>query len=135
MIRMNIKLFTASVLVFCLFAGFGSNAKAFDLFSRPCSNPQGSQSSVCAASNGAKNDTSQDNVVLRTLAAAVNVLAFVGGVAAVIVIIISGFTMVVSGGNNEQVTSARRRIIYASVGLVVISLAWSMIRFVINHLL
>jgi hypothetical protein len=52
----------------------------------------------------------------------------------VIMIIIAGFAMVTSAGNSEAVANARRRIVSAIVGLLIVALAWAIVRFVVDRL-
>jgi hypothetical protein len=133
----KVKLFIIlAMTVPTLLFGFSPNAQAFNLFGRTCNgnNVQGgngNNSAVCGSSQG---PDAQENGVVKVIRVASNILAFVAGVAAVIVIIISGLTFVLSGGSSDQVASARRRIIYSCVGLIVISLAWIITRFLLNNL-
>jgi hypothetical protein len=123
-----------TLIVCSLFCGLGAKAAAFDILGTNCSGKAAS-SAVCQDNSAASGDNSTHNVVLRTIKAASNIIAFLSGAVAVIIIIISGLTLVISGGNSEQVANARRRIIYAAVGLAVIALAWTIISFVIKNVL
>ena len=62
----------------------------------------------------------------------INVLSFVVGVAAVIMIIINGLRFVTSSGDPAKVSSARDGILYAVVGLVVVLLSQTVVKFVVN---
>jgi hypothetical protein len=121
-----------------LFFALGTKTQAFDFFGRACKNDgtvnggNGSSSPVCQTSQGPE---SKGNTVIKVIRAAANIMAFVGGVAAVIVIIVSGLTFVTSSGNSEQVANARRRIVYSSVGLVIIAMAWTITRFAIDNVI
>lgn len=110
-------------------------ADAFNLFRDACSGDAANSPACQQAQNegGANNNrvTGPKNIIN----VAANILALVTGVAAVIMIIIGGFTMVTSAGNSESVTAARRRIIGALVGLVVVALAWTIIRFATDKLI
>ena len=65
------------------------------------------------------------------LATILNVLSWVAGVISVVMIIISGIRFAVSGGDSGAVAGARNGIIYAVVGLAVVVLAQSIVRFVL----
>lgn len=142
-------------IVIFLFLGLGiaslmlsAPVKAFDLFGdqacyttdssgnkMPVTDSNGNPPPTCqqAQSEGGANNriTGPKNVI--NIAA--NILALAAGIGAIIMIIIGGFTMVTSGGNSEAVTGARRRIVGAIAGLIVIALAWVIIRFVTDRLI
>lgn len=63
-----------------------------------------------------------------------NIIAVIAGVAAVIIIVLAGLRFIQSGGSTEDVAGARRSIIYASVGLIIIVLARSLLGLVLNAL-
>lgn len=67
----------------------------------------------------------------HAIAAAINILSLVAGVAAVIMLIIGGFRFITSSGDASNVASARSTIIYALVGLVVVALAQFIVHFVL----
>jgi hypothetical protein len=102
-------------------------AHAVDLLGPSCS--QAPDSSVCkqAAQQGTTDP------ITHIINTAANIIAIVGGVAAVVMIIIAGLTFITSSGNAERVTTARRRILYSIIGLVVISLAWTITRFITSR--
>lgn len=87
------------------------------------------KASICA-DQGTNKDP-----VLHVIQVAANLIAIIAGVAAVILIIISGISMITSGGNQEAVAGARRRITAAIVGLVIIALAWTIIKFFTDRLI
>jgi hypothetical protein len=132
-----LSLLICAVLTF----GFGLKASAFNLFGSNCKGDgtvQGGNSGaspVCTSSNGAQGDDNHHNVVLRTINDAANIIAVLAGVLAVIMIIVAGFSYVTAGGNAEQTKGARGRIIYASVGLVIIAMAWTITRFITDKIL
>lgn len=64
----------------------------------------------------------------------IDVLSIVIGIAAVIMLIVGGFRYVVSAGDSNGITSAKHTIIYAIVGLVIVSLAQVIVRFVLNKI-
>lgn len=93
---------------------------------------EGAKSALCTQAKG-QNKT--DNPVARLLGSVANLIAVLAGVIAVIMIVIAGFQLVTSGGNSEQVTKARGRILGAIVGLIIIALAWTIIRLVTDNVL
>lgn len=113
--------------------GAGSIHTGTNLFKDVCNN-NASGSAVCqdAANRGNTNPVAGPGGILPTVT---NILAIIGGLAAVIMIIISGMTMATSAGNTEHVASAKKRLTYAVVGLIVISLGWAIVNFVINRII
>lgn len=73
--------------------------------------------------------------VLDTMKTVANIIALLTGAIAVIMIVVSGISMITSSGNTEAITNARRRIVYALVGLVIVSAAWLIVSFVIDRLI
>jgi cytochrome bd-type quinol oxidase subunit 2 len=113
----------------------GHQALAINLFENTCSKAAAKDSSVCHASNNSQNDSKYNNVVLRTINSAANVIALVAGVAAVIMVIVAGISYIMAGSNAEQTKTARNRILYAAIGMVVIASAWTITRFVTDNVL
>lgn len=61
--------------------------------------------------------------------------AFIGGAtAAAIVIIIAGINFILSRGDSQKTTNARNAIIYSCVGLGVMALAFTIVRFVVGRI-
>lgn len=89
---------------------------------------QASSSPVCKAQG-----TTEDPAV-HIINVAADIVALIAGLAAVITIIIGGLTMITSSGKEEAVASARKHIVSALIGLVIIVLAWSIVRFVVDNL-
>lgn len=125
-----------------IFFGLGFRAYAtFNLFSQTC-NPDGSttggngtQSDVCKKYNNSSSDGKNNNVVLSDIHQATDIIAWLAGAIAVIMIVVSGFSMITSGGSSETMGNARKRITNASIGLVIIVLAWTIIRFVTDSII
>ncbi len=66
-----------------------------------------------------------------------NVLELVFGIGAgvaMIVIIVAGIQFILSRGDPEKSAKARRSVIYASIGLVLCALAFTIVRFVVRSL-
>jgi hypothetical protein len=138
--RKNFMLFVLpALLILCVSSA--AKVSAYDLFKRSCQNSghvvngNNTVSPVCTKSNQTSSSNQNNNVVLTTINAISNIVALLAGVFAVIMIVIAGFTYTTAGGNAENLKSARSRIIYASVGLAVIALAWTITRFVTDKVL
>lgn len=78
------------------------------------------------------------------LSKAINVLALVAGIAAVIIIILSGFVYATAGGapggqragdNPTRARKARSTLVGAAIGLIIVALAWSIARFIVDRIL
>jgi hypothetical protein len=68
------------------------------------------------------------NHVLKVI---INILSAVAAVVAVIMIIIAGFKFTTSGGDPQKVAGAKHALIYAIIGLAVVSLSQIIVHFVI----
>ncbi|MCA9348771.1 hypothetical protein KC878_01340 [Candidatus Saccharibacteria bacterium] len=62
------------------------------------------------------------------------VLSWVAGVISVIMMVVSGIQISVANGDASKVGRARNSIIYAVVGLVVVILAQTIVRFALNNI-
>jgi hypothetical protein len=127
-------------LLVVFFSGNVHKASAFNLFNKACNgnNVAGgnkNSSSVCTASNKSSGADQYNNVVLHTLNVIINIVATIAGVAAVLIIVIAGFTYTTAGGSADETKNARNRIIYASVGLVVIMFSWTIAHFILTQVL
>jgi len=80
-----------------------------------------------ASCDGTSNDLSS------IVKAVLNILSVVAGVAAVIMIIIGGMKYITSGGDAQAVSGAKRTLIYAVVGLIVVSLSQFIVFFVLKN--
>lgn len=74
--------------------------------------------------------TDSANVVLGN---ALNLVYFAAGVVAVIVIILSGYTFATSVYDPAKITKAKNAILYASVGLIVILMAFVITQFIMGR--
>ncbi len=90
-----------------------------DGLNRSCSNPVG----------GDGNPQKGLNDVIATV---VNLLSIIVGVVAIIMIIIGGLKYVTSAGDPAKIGSAKNTVIYALVGLVIVALAQTIVRYVIK---
>jgi len=82
-----------------------------------------------------QNKDPKSNPINHTIRVAAGIITLATGVAAVIFVILGGVTMVTSSGNPEAVANARKRVVYALIGLVIISLAWTAIAFVTDKII
>ena len=91
------------------------------------------ESSVCKELNdpNKKNPFDGSEGIIPTIA---NFMAAIGGLIAIIVIIASGLRMIMSSGDSAKLTQSRNAIIYAAAGIVVIVLARTIIKFVLDRL-
>ncbi len=53
---------------------------------------------------------------------------------AVIIVLIGGFEWMTAGGNEDKVKTAKKRLEYGLIGLVIIFLAYAIVKFVLNKL-
>ncbi len=79
--------------------------------------------------------TNNNNPAIDVISKGASVIAAIAGVGAVIMIITGGMNYATSSGNAENAKSAKNRIVSAVVGLVIIVLAWVIIRFVTDKIL
>ncbi len=70
--------------------------------------------------------------VSSLLHTAINLFSFVVGILSVLMIMIGGLKYITSSGDSNNINSAKNTILYAIVGLVVVILAQSIVRFVID---
>jgi cytochrome bd-type quinol oxidase subunit 2 len=71
----------------------------------------------------------------RLIATIINLFSLIVGVVSVIMIIIGGFRYITSGGDSNNVTSAKNTILYAIIGLIIVALAQTIVRFVLRQVL
>lgn len=89
---------------------------------------------AASSSSGVCSDSSRltINTVLKTV---VNVLSAVAAIMAVIMLVIAGFKYITSEGDSGKVNSARSTLTYALVGILVVALSQSLVRFVLDRVL
>lgn len=76
----------------------------------------------------------ESTTVDAAVKSAIDILSVVVGVIAVIMIIIGGLKYVTSNGDSNSISSAKNTIIYALIGIVVVAIAQSVVRFVLGKL-
>ncbi|MBI4034318.1 hypothetical protein HY380_00295 [Candidatus Saccharibacteria bacterium] len=105
---------------------------AFNPLQSACQKAPESPACKQATNQGTKDPIAGENGILSTAA---NLIALVTGIGAVVMILIGAFFHITSAGNTEKVAKARSRIISGFIGLVIVALAWAIVRFVVDKLL
>lgn len=83
--------------------------------------------SSCEKGTGGANKL---NGVIDTI---INILSVLVGIIAVIMIIVAGFKYVTSAGDSSKVSSAKSTLIYALVGIVIVALSQTIVKFVLDR--
>jgi cytochrome bd-type quinol oxidase subunit 2 len=65
----------------------------------------------------------------------INIFTLVVGVVSVLMIIVGGFKYITSGGDSSNVSGAKNTILYAIIGLVIVALAQTIVRFILGRVL
>ncbi len=127
----KLSILTATILTVLAFVlGVTSHQPVYaDAKSNAC---QGVGLVTGTTTTGCGSAGSANNSVSKVIAAVVNILSIVVGVAAVIMIIIGGLRFVMSGGDSNNTNAARNSILYAIVGLVIVALAQVIVHFVLS---
>lgn len=100
-------------------------------------NALSAQEQVCAglgAVDGGSGcaDPAGESSLGDTVKNVINILSLVVGMVAIIMVIVGGLKYVTSQGDSSGVASAKNTIIYAVVGIIIVTLAQVMVRFVIG---
>ena len=69
-----------------------------------------------------------------TLTDALQLVLAIAGAIAFLIIVIAGLRYTLSEGNPQSTSKAKNTIIYASIGLLIIALAFSIVRFVVGRI-
>jgi hypothetical protein len=101
------------------------------------------QNSLCAGANLDVNSSCDTGITGENATAAINdligdvinIFSLVVGVVAVIMIIIGGFKYITSGGDSSNVSSAKNTILYAIIGLIIVALSQTIVRFVLGRVI
>ena len=75
---------------------------------------------------------SGEDTLSKTINSVINLFSLVVGATSVIMIIYGGFKYITSGGNDENTKSAKNTILYALVGLIIVLLAQTIVKFVFS---
>lgn len=104
---------------------------------------EGVLQNLCAGANldvntdcrtgGITDQQAQDriNKLIRTV---INLFSLIVGVVSVIMIILGGLKYITSGGDSGNVTGAKNTILYAIIGIIIVSLAQFIVRFVLTKI-
>jgi hypothetical protein len=101
------------------------------------------QQGLCAGANLDVTSNCQSGVtgqdataeINALIADVINIFSLVVGVVAVIMIIIGGFRYITSGGDSSNVSGAKNTILYAIIGLVIVALSQTIVRFVLGRVI
>ena len=72
------------------------------------------------------------STIQKVIGFALTTLSWIAGIIAVLMLIISGVRFMTASGDPQSISSAKRGVIFALVGIVVVVLSQSIVRFVIN---
>jgi hypothetical protein len=113
--------------------------QAYDFFGQACKNnptantgPNAGEASPVCTDNKKQGTV---NPVVNIIRITTSVFALLAGILAVIMIIVSGLTLVTSNGNADAVANSRKRIVNALIGVALVALAWTIIRFVTDRII
>ena len=137
------KIFTAIVLSLGISAPLLLAQITFAQATAPTTTPTSDASNqVCEGiglANGTKGGCDEKSGggkgVMDLVAAAINILSIVVGVAAVIMVMIGGFKYVTAGGDSNAIGSAKTTITYALIGLIIAFMAQIIVHFVLYSLI
>jgi hypothetical protein len=115
----------AALTMLPVFGGVTSVASAApDAKSEICSGLGGSGGASCSVSG-------QPNIN-TTIKKIVDIASAIAGITAVIMLVVAGFRFITANGDSGSVASARRTVMYAVVGLVVVAISQTLVKFVID---
>jgi len=97
----------------------------------------GDISSFCAGLSAAERAASavckdSDKNIFSVTGKIVSFILYACGAVAVVMIIYSGLLYVTSGGNDETIKKAKNTILYSIIGLIVVLLAYAIVKFVLQ---
>lgn len=102
------------------------NSQASDNRTDPSTSP------ICRSAAGQAG--SNANPAVHIIQVVTTIFALISGFVAVIMIIIAGFQFVTSAGSDEAVANAKKRIRSAIIGLILVALAWTLVRLVTDSI-
>ena len=85
----------------------------------------------CSPAGGPSGNLSATGLILSFI----DILLLISGILAVLFIIIGGIRYIIAHGNEEQAESAKKTILHAIIGLVVVILAFVIVRVISNALI
>lgn len=96
--------------------------------------PDASCGSGANANTTVCGNSGRTNGLFTIIRNVINVLLYAAGVIAIVMIIIGGINYAISSGDNAKVASAKNTVLYAVIGLIVASLAFAIVNFVVTAL-
>jgi hypothetical protein len=110
---------------------------SFGLASAPPALAASDVKSFCAGLSATERAASSvckdsDKNIFSITSKIVSFILYACGAAAVVMIIYSGFLYVTSGGSDETIKKAKNTILYSVIGLIVVLLAYAIVRFVLQ---
>jgi hypothetical protein len=95
-------------------------------------NSQISPTGELSKDSGCQNKAAETDIY-DAIRAVLEILSWIAGIAAVIMIIVAGLKYVTSGGDSSSIASAKTSLIYALIGIIVVALAQTIVRFVLGR--
>jgi hypothetical protein len=74
-----------------------------------------------------------DNAFLRVLTGIINFILLAGGIIAFLFVLYGGFTYLTAGGDAAAAGKGRTMIVNAIIGVIIIFLSYSLVRFVVSR--
>ena len=133
-LRTKIQLAVAVAASAVMISGFSAPAvyAAADINNNLCAGANLEVGSNCET--GGITDAQAQERINNIIQTVINIFSIVVGVVSVIMIILGGLKYVTSGGDSSNVTGAKNTILYAIIGLVIVSLSQFIVRFVLSRL-
>ena len=116
--------------VFALFVSIGSAYAQAEIQDSLCAGANFDVNSSCSTGITDEDAAAKINSFIGTI---INMFSLVVGVVSVIMIIIGGFRYITSGGDSSNVSGAKNTIMYAIIGLVIVALAQTIVRFILGR--
>lgn len=141
----RLRRYGALLAIVTLLCGFsaaalpGTRVFAADVLDPSIKTQNGSQDAI-DCSGAAKNSavcaehTTTENPAPILIGKVIDIVTYVAGAAAVIVIIVSGLRYMTADGDSNKISSAKGTLVNTLVGLTIIVLSASLIKFVIRDL-
>jgi cytochrome bd-type quinol oxidase subunit 2 len=132
----SLKRITGFVSVFALVVSFGLLGGSVEaaLTDNVCKGVNTILEGGSTASTDTECGASEDanNTISRTANDLIDMFSLIIGAAAVVMIIYGGFKYITSGGSDDSTKQAKQTILYALVGLVIVILAQTIVKFIFS---
>lgn len=89
---------------------------------------------VCNDVRGQSANNGTNDPIVHIITVAVQVIAYIIGIASVIGILAASLRMITSGGDSQAVASARSGVLYCLIGVAIAALAQVLVMFVLSKL-